>query len=206
MNYYMDNNLKGHIHSVSLDEREKLNGHKSACIWFTGLSGSGKSSIADRLDVRLSSLGYHTFMLDGDKVHHGLNKDLGFSNEDRKENIRRVAEVAKLFADSGLIVITSFISPFARDRKFARTRVGKKRFLEVYVKVPIEVCQSRDPKGLYKKTRIGQMKEFTGIDSPYEEPGNPEIIIENLNGTSIAYHVNSIIGYLAERKIIKSKK
>jgi adenylylsulfate kinase len=195
----MNNSLKDDIHKVTLKEREKLNGHKSACVWFTGLSGSGKSTIANKLDLTLTEMRLHSFLLDGDNVRRGLNKDLGFSKEDRHENIRRITEVVKLITNSGLVVITSFISPYRKDREFARDIIGKDRFIEVYVKVPIEVCEGRDPKGLYKKARNGEVKEFTGIDSPYEEPKDAEIIIENLNGSKVEEHVEKIV------KILKQK-
>jgi adenylyl-sulfate kinase len=190
----MNSNITWEKHKVSPEERQKIKGHKPACIWFTGLSGSGKSTIANQLDAELTGMGMNCFLLDGDNVRHGLNKDLGFSDLDREENIRRLAEVAKLFTDAGLIVIASFISPFRKDREFAREIIGTDKFIEVYVKVPIEVCEGRDPKGLYKKARKGEVKEFTGIDSPYEEPGSAEIVIENMNGSRVEEHVERIIG------------
>lgn len=163
--------------SITREHREQLNGHKGKVIWFTGLSGSGKSTLANALEEALHKKKYRTFILDGDNIRHGLNKDLGFSNEDRVENIRRIAEVAKLMMDAGLIVMTAFISPFEEDRKLAKTLIGSKNFLEIYMDTPLEVCERRDIKGLYKKARLGQLKNMTGIDSPYEVPAAPDITI-----------------------------
>lgn len=148
------------------------------CIWLTGLSGAGKSTLANLLEQRLAALGRHTYLLDGDNVRHGLNRDLGFSDADRTENIRRAAEVARLMVDAGLIVIVSFISPFESERKFARSLFADGQFKEVYVKASLAVCEARDTKGLYAKARLGQLPNFTGIDSPYEEPLDAEIVIE----------------------------
>lgn len=163
--------------SITREHREQLNRHKGKVIWFTGLSGSGKSTLANALEEALHRKNYRTFILDGDNIRHGLNKDLGFSNEDRVENIRRIAEVAKLMMDAGLVVITAFISPFKEDRRLAKELIGSKNFLEVYLDTPIEICEGRDIKGLYKKARLGQLKNMTGIDSPYEAPVSPDIII-----------------------------
>ena len=151
---------------------------KPCMIWFTGLSGSGKSTIADKLEQKLSALGKHTYLLDGDNVRQGLNKDLDFTNEARIENIRRVAEVGKLMLDAGLIVIVAFISPFKQERLMARNLLEKDEFYEIYVDTPIEICEKRDPKGLYKKARLGKLKNFTGIDSDYEIPKNPEMSLD----------------------------
>ena len=170
------------IHWQSLDVskagRARLNGHKSALLWFTGLSGSGKSTIANLVEKKLLAEGKHTYLLDGDNIRHGLNRDLGFTDDDRVENIRRVAEVAKLMADAGLIVMVSFISPFRAERDMARAMVEDGEFFEIHVSTPLDVAESRDVKGLYKKARAGQLKNFTGIDSPYEEPLNPEITVD----------------------------
>ena len=160
---------------VNKDLRAHLKGQSPAVLWFTGLSGSGKSTIANIVEKKLLALGRHTYMLDGDNVRHGLNRDLGFTDADRVENIRRVAEAAKLFVDAGLIVLVSFISPFRSERRTARELVQRGEFLEVFVDAPIEVCMARDPKGLYKRARAGEIKHFTGIDSPYEPPEHPEI-------------------------------
>ena len=165
-----------HRQALTIDRaaREALNGHRPAILWFTGLSGSGKSTIANALETRLHLLGAHTYLLDGDNVRHGLNRDLGFTDTDRVENIRRVAEVAKLFADAGMIVLVSFISPFRAERNMARELVEPGLFHEVFVDTPIEVCRQRDPKGLYRKADAGEIRNFTGIDSPYEQPEAPE--------------------------------
>jgi len=173
-----DRNLTRHVGQVSSEERERLFGHRPVTIWLTGLSGSGKSTLAYALEKRLTEEGHACFVLDGDNVRHGLNRDLGFSEDDRAENIRRVAEVAKLMNDSGLIVITSFISPFRADRAAAKEIIGADRFSEVFVDAPIEVCEQRDPKGLYAKARKGEIAEFTGISSPYEAPEEPSLVIE----------------------------
>lgn len=170
-------NIK-HSFRVTREIRENLAGHKGAIVWFTGLSGSGKSTIADRLESRLLKKGCRTYILDGDNIRTGLNKDLGFSDHDRTENIRRIGEVARLFFDAAIITIVSFISPFEKDRNMVRNFFDKGRFIEVWAKCPIKICETRDPKGLYKKVRQGLVKHFTGISSPYESPQHPEIILE----------------------------
>jgi len=175
----MGTNLTKHNFSVSREQREQISGHKGKVLWFTGLSGSGKSTLANSLDEKLNSKKYNTYILDGDNVRMGLNKDLGFAPEDRKENIRRISEVAKLFADSGKIVMTAFISPYSKDRDEARKLIGND-FVEIYVNTSLDQCIERDPKGLYKKALNGDIKGFTGIDAPYEEPQNPEIEIKNM--------------------------
>ena len=157
--------------------RSQLKGQTPKVLWFTGLSGSGKSTLANALDQRLHELGYHTYLLDGDNVRHGLNRDLGFQEEDRAENIRRVGEVSKLMLDAGLIVLVSFISPFKSERQQVRELMNPGEFFEVFVDTPIEVCEERDPKGLYKLAREGKLPNFTGISSPYEPPDNPELIL-----------------------------
>ena len=176
----MSTNLTKHNFLVSREQRERNNGHPGIVIWFTGLSGSGKSTIANELDVKLNKRGLKTYILDGDNVRVGLNKDLGFSPESRKENIRRISEVAKLFADSGTVVMAAFISPFKEDRESARDVSGSD-YVEVFVDTPIEECIKRDPKGLYKKAIAGEIKGFTGIDAPYEEPLSSEISLGNLS-------------------------
>jgi len=196
-------NIHKHNYSVTKQERILKNGHKSPVIWLTGLSGSGKSTIANYLESYLYEKNIKTYILDGDNVRMGLNKDLGFSVDDRNENIRRISEVAKLFSDSGTLVITAFISPFIEDRKKAREIIGDD-FIEVYLKTDIEICEKRDPKGLYKKARAGEIKNFTGIDSPYEEPINPEIIIETENFT-VDECSKKIYEYLIDKNIIKEK-
>lgn len=164
--------------AVKQCDRSQIKNHPSRCIWFTGLSGAGKTTIANLLEKTLLERGIHTYLLDGDNLRHGLNKDLGFSDADRTENIRRVAEVARLMLDAGLIVITSFISPFESDRQMARGLFSQCDFVEVFVKTPFGVCELRDPKGLYAKARKGELKGFTGIDSPYEAPKNPELSVD----------------------------
>jgi adenylylsulfate kinase len=175
--------------------RQEHNGHKSCILWFTGLSGSGKSTLADSVESRLFEMGMRTYILDGDNIRHGLNKGLAFSKEDRKENVRRISEVAKLFVDAGIIVLVSLISPFREDRNFARMLVEKEEFIEIYVKCAIEECEKRDPKGLYIKARKGEIAEFTGVSSPYEEPHNPDIVIDS-SKISIDESVTEIMCYL----------
>ena len=167
-------NIKWQELSISGAQRAVINGHKGCCIWFTGLSGSGKSTVANQLEKKLFELGAHTYILDGDNVRHGLNRDLGFTDADRVENIRRVAEVAKLMVDAGLITIVSFISPFRTERRYARELFKDDEFFEAFVDTPLEVCEGRDPKGLYRKARAGEIANFTGISSPYEPPENAE--------------------------------
>lgn len=166
-----------HEYSISREERNKRNQHRSFVIWFTGLSGSGKSTIANHLEKRLFQEGIQTFSLDGDNIRSGLNRGLSFSREDRLENNRRIAEVAKLFVDSGVVTITAFISPMKEDREQAKKIIGKENFVEVYINTPLKVCEERDVKGLYKKARNGEIENFTGISSPYEAPEQPDIQI-----------------------------
>lgn len=170
-----------HNTTVTHQDRVKLKRQQPVVLWFTGLSGSGKSTVANAVESKLLSLGKHSYLLDGDNVRHGLNKDLGFSDADRIENIRRIGEVAKLFLDSGAIVLTAFISPFISDRQQARELLAEKQFLEVFIDTPLKICEQRDPKGLYKKARKGEIKNFTGIDSKYEAPLNPEIHVKTAN-------------------------
>ncbi len=174
-------NIIWHSTSVTFEDRIELKNQKPVVLWFTGLSGSGKSTIANEVEIKLLQLRKHSYLLDGDNVRHGLNKDLGFSDADRVENIRRIGEVAKLFVDSGAIVLTAFISPFISDRKQARDLLDKEQFLEVFIDTPIDVCEQRDPKGLYKKARKGEIKNFTGIDSEYEAPESPDIHVRTEN-------------------------
>jgi bifunctional enzyme CysN/CysC len=170
--------VRWHEPTINKAERRRLNGHGSGVIWLTGLSGAGKSTLANELEGRLNARAVRTYLLDGDNVRHGLNRDLGFSVEDRAENIRRVAEVSKLMVDAGLVVITAFISPFRAERELARNLMADGEFVEVFVDTPLVVAEQRDPKGLYRKARCGELKHFTGIDSPYEVPEDPEIVID----------------------------
>lgn len=172
-------NVTWHDQAVSPEDRQKLNGHKGAVLWFTGLSGCGKSSVANAVDRMLHDQGIHSYLLDGDNIRLGLNKNLDFSADDRKENIRRIGEVAKLFCDSGTLVLTAFISPYQEDRQQIREMLGEGQFLEIYVNASLETCESRDPKGLYKKARAGEIKDFTGINAPYEAPKNSEIELDS---------------------------
>jgi bifunctional enzyme CysN/CysC len=187
------------IHWQALDvdkaSRAALKGQRGRVVWLTGLSGSGKSTIANLVEKRLHTDGRHTYLLDGDNVRHGLNKDLGFTDEDRVENIRRVAEVAKLMVDAGLIVLVSFISPFRAERRLARELQAEGDFVEVYVDTPLSVAEQRDVKGLYKKARAGELKNFTGIDSPYEAPENAEIVIDTTK-LSAAEAAEQIVAWL----------
>lgn len=194
-------NIIWHPAAISKSDRQSLNGHKSCVLWFTGLSGSGKSVLANAVDEKLYRKGIQSYVLDGDSIRHGLNKDLGFQTGDRIENIRRIGEVAKLFVDSGQMILTAFISPFREDRDMVRALFPKGEFFEIYVKCPLHVCEQRDPKGLYKKARNGEIKHFTGIDSPYEAPLSPDFIIES-DQTSISDGADLIINALQNRGII----
>ncbi|ANB61607.1 adenylyl-sulfate kinase [Anoxybacteroides amylolyticum] len=194
-------NIVWHHTAITKEDRRLKNGHHSAVLWFTGLSGSGKSTIANAVSKKLFELGVQNYVLDGDNIRHGLNKDLGFSAEDRTENIRRIGEVAKLFVDSGQFVLTAFISPFARDRQLVRQLLANDEFIEIYVKCPLEECEKRDPKGLYKKALNGEIREFTGIDSPYEEPISPELTIET-HHHSLEQCVEQVIAYLQHQQFI----
>jgi adenylylsulfate kinase len=171
-------NVTWYSNAVKRAERELLLKQKGVVLWFTGLSGSGKSTIANEVAYKLHLMRKLSYILDGDNIRHGLNKNLGFSPEDRKENIRRISEIANLFSDAGLITMTAFISPYRTDRDFCRELVGEGRFIEIYVKASLNTCENRDPKGLYKKARDGEIKDFTGINAPYEAPNNPEIVID----------------------------
>ena len=191
-------NIVWHDHHVSKQQRAKIKEQKPCILWFTGLSGSGKSTIANAVESRLLALQKHTYLLDGDNIRMGLNKGLGFSDEDRVENIRRIGEVAKLFVDSGLIVLTAFISPFKQDRQSVRELVDKGEFIEVFVDTPLSICESRDPKGLYRKARSGKIASFTGISSVYEEPEQAEIHIQT-NKVSIDEASQKVIEYLQNK-------
>ena len=196
------NNIIWHPTAVRKDDRQRLNGHRSAVLWFTGLSGSGKSTLADALEKRFYDCGIHTYLLDGDNIRHGLNRDLGFSAAERTENIRRVAEVARLLADAGCIVLTAFISPYRADRALARERMESGEFLEIYVRCSLEECERRDPKGLYAKARRGEIPSFTGVSDPYEEPQAPELEIDTGN-VSVEEAVEEILEELNRRGILR---
>ncbi|KFZ37080.1 adenylylsulfate kinase [Shewanella mangrovi] len=195
-------NVVWHQHQVSKTDRVKQKGiSRSAVLWFTGLSGSGKSTIANAVEQLLFAKGYHSYLLDGDNVRHGLNRDLNFSDDDRIENIRRIGEVSKLFVDSGLIVLTAFISPFQQDRALVRALHQEGEFVEVFIDTPLALCEQRDPKGLYKKARAGEIKHFTGIDSAYEAPVNPEIHVDTAS-QSIVECAEQIVAYLEQHHYI----
>lgn len=194
-------NITWHDSEVTKQDRQQLHGHKSATLWFTGLSGSGKSTISVELEKALFERKKHAFRLDGDNVRHGLNKNLGFSPEDRQENIRRIGEVSKLMVDAGLITITAFISPYREDRDNVRAMLDDNEFIEIYTQCSVEECERRDPKGLYKKARTGEIPEFTGISAPYEEPRNPEITIDT-EQLDVKDAVTQILNYLEEHQYI----
>lgn len=195
-------NIKWHHGKISRDDRVNLMKQKGGTIWLTGLSGSGKSTIAVELEHALIENKHQAYILDGDNIRHGLNKNLGFSPEDRSENIRRIGEVAKLFTDANIITITAFISPYRQDRDNARKLFQAGEFIEIYIKCPLEICEQRDTKGLYKKARKGEVKEFTGISAPYEEPLSPELTIDT-SKMSIEESTRTIIAYLEEKGYVK---
>jgi adenylylsulfate kinase len=194
-------NIIYHQASVTRQRRNKLNNHRSIVLWFTGLSGSGKSTLAHALEEKLFQKDCRTFVLDGDNVRHGLNSNLDFSEKGRTENIRRISEVSKLMLESGLIVMTAFISPFNKDRDEARQLISNDDFIEIYCKASLEACESRDVKGLYKKARAGEITNYTGIDSPYEVPENPELTIDTDN-QSLEESVSTILSFLESSGII----
>lgn len=194
-------NITWHDGQITKADRERLLHQKGIVIWFTGLSGAGKSTLALELEEKLFERGRLSYVLDGDNIRHGLNKNLGFSPEDREENIRRIGEVAKLFADAGIITMTAFISPYRSDRDQARRLLKEKEFIEVFVKVPLDVAEGRDTKGLYKKARAGEIAEFTGISAPYEEPDKPELIIDT-SLLNIKDSVDLVISYLEKNDLI----
>ncbi|MGD8534237.1 MAG: adenylyl-sulfate kinase [Candidatus Aminicenantes bacterium] len=197
-------NITWHQSALSKLDREKLLNQKGVVIWFTGLPSSGKSTLAHAVEEELHTRGHLSYVLDGDNVRHGLNKNLGFSPEDREENIRRIGEVANLFAQAGVITMTAFISPYRRDREKARQLLAREEFIEVFVKVSLEEAEQRDPKGLYKKARAGEIKEFTGISAPYEEPLNPELAVDT-DKLDLAKSKDMVIQYLEEKKIISKE-
>jgi len=190
-----------HNATVTRERRNQLNDHKSVVIWFTGLSGSGKSTLAHSVEEELHNLDCRTFVLDGDNVRHGLSSNLSFSDDDRKENIRRIGEAAKLMMESGVIAMTAFISPFKKDRNLVRQLLPQGDFIEIYCNASLEACESRDVKGLYKRARAGEIKNYTGIDSPYEAPDNPELIIDTESET-LEESVTKVIDFLKSKEII----
>ncbi|RPI03813.1 MAG: adenylyl-sulfate kinase [Calditrichaeota bacterium] len=194
-------NITWHEGDITKLDREKFLGQRGVVLWFTGLSASGKSTLAHAVEKRLFENGNLCYVLDGDNIRHGLNKNLGFSPEDREENIRRIGEVAKLFADVGVVVMTAFISPYRSDRQKARDLMPSGEFIEIYVKIPVSVAEQRDPKGLYKKARAGEIKEFTGISAPYEEPENPELIVDT-SELSLQESVDKVITYLIKAGVM----
>lgn len=201
----MNNNLVWHHALIQREHRQKQNGHRSAVLWFTGLSGAGKSTLAHAVEERLHHLGCSTYVLDGDNVRHGLCGDLGFSVADRSENIRRIGEMAKLMIDAGVITLTAFISPFRADRERVRGMVMHGEFIEIYCHCPVEVCETRDVKGLYQRARAGEVKDFTGISSPYEAPLNPELVIDTAN-QPLADCVMQVLDYLRGRGLLPADR
>lgn len=193
-----DTNIVWHHHHISKEERSAHKNQKPCILWFTGLSGSGKSTIANALESKLFSYGKHTYLLDGDNVRHGLNKDLGFDEKSRVENIRRIGEVGKLFVDAGMIVLSAFISPFRSDRTIVKELMQEGEFIEVFIDTPLETCEQRDPKGLYQKARTGEIANFTGISSPYEAPQNPAIHIKTME-SNVEESVTQIMAYLEKK-------
>lgn len=199
----MKNHVVWHDVNITRKDRNSLNGHKSGLIWFTGLSASGKSTIAHSVEKKLYDIGYRTYVLDGDNVRHGINSNLGFSREDRKENLRRIAELSKLFVDAGILVLAAFISPYSEDRKYIMSRFQDDNYLEIYVKCSIQECENRDPKGQYKKARKGIIKNYTGISAPYEEPEDPDLVIDT-EILDIKTSVQKIIELLEKKNMLKS--
>ena len=194
-----NSNIRWEHRKLSREDYLERNGHPSMVLWFTGLSGAGKSTLAQRVEEKLFEKGWYTYILDGDNVRHGLNSDLGFSEPDRRENIRRVGEVAKLFTDAGVVVLAAFISPYREDRDRVRALFEPGDFIEIHVKCALDVCEKRDPKGLYRKSRAGDLPEFTGIDSPYEEPLAPELVVDTA-GLDINQSVALILDHLQGRE------
>ena len=198
---HSDKNIKWHNLTIDREKLERMRGHKGIVLWFTGLSGSGKSTLANALNESLHKRGLSTFILDGDNIRHGLCKDLGFSDEDREENIRRIGEVANLFMNAGIITITAFVSPFKNDREKVKNIIGPQDFIEVYCAASLNVCESRDTKGLYKKARTGEIKDFTGISSPYEPPSEPNIVVDT-GSLDIKNSVQKIIDHLIQINLL----
>ena len=198
-------NIVWHNPTVTRERRQKMNGHRSCVLWFTGLSGAGKSTMAHAVEEMLHRASCHTFVLDGDNVRHDLSSNLGFSDDDRRENNRRIGEAAKLMMDAGVITLTAFISPFRADRAIARQLTNDGEFLEIYCKASLATCEARDPKGLYKKARAGLIKNYTGIDSPYEEPENPDLVVDT-DQLTLEQSVESVLELLHERGILSSQQ
>ena len=198
-------NLTWHVGEVPRETRERIHGHRGATLWLTGLSGSGKSTLSHRVEKKLIERGVFAYVLDGDNVRHGLNKDLGFSPEARVENIRRVAEVAKLFTEAGAVVITAFISPYRADRDLARALFPEGDFVEIHVAASLEVCESRDPKGLYKKARAGQIPDFTGISAPYEAPSAPELVVDT-GAADVDACADQVLAYLEKHGYLTGER
>ena len=196
----MMENIVWHHATVTRERREKLNNHRSVILWFTGLSSSGKSTLAHAVEEQLHQKGCSTFVFDGDNVRHGLCRDLGFSDMDRKENIRRIGEMSKLIIEAGVIALTAFISPFKKDRDQIRQLVSQDDFIEIYCDCPLKVCEQRDPKGLYRRARAGEIKVFTGISSPYEAPQNPELVVDTEK--PLIECVDLVMKYLNERRVV----
>jgi len=194
-------NVTWHVGEVDREARHAAHGHRGAVLWFTGLSGSGKSTIAHRVERLLVERGVFAYVLDGDNVRHGLNADLGFSADEREENIRRIGEVARLFADAGAVILSAFISPYQRDRDRVRALLGQGEFIEVYVDTPLEVCEARDPKGLYGKARAGEIANFTGLDAPYEAPNAPEIHLKTTE-ISVDQAAERVVSYLEAHAVV----
>lgn len=197
----MTDNVIWHERLVNRRERNLMNKHKSGVVWFTGLSASGKSTIAHHLEKDLFDRGIRAYVLDGDNVRHGINSNLGFSREDRKENLRRIAEVSKLYVDAGIVVLAAFISPYREDRAYVKEVVGAEDFFEIYVQCSLDVCENRDPKGLYKKARAGIIKNYTGIDAPYEEPLTPDLVINTVE-LDVESSVTKVLTFLDNQKFI----
>jgi len=196
-----DPNIVWHERLVSKQERNRLNKHRSGIVWFTGLPASGKSTLAHHLEKELFNRGIRAYVFDGDNVRHGLCSNLGFSREDRRENLRRIAEMCKLFIDAGIVVLTAFVSPYREDREYVRNLIGNDSFFEVYIKCSVDVCEKRDPKGHYKKAKEGIIKNFTGVSDPYEEPENPDLIIDT-EKLDVESSVQSVLELLGKKKFI----
>jgi adenylylsulfate kinase len=197
----LEKHIIWHETLVNRKDRNRINKHKSGLIWFTGLSAAGKSTIAHHMEKDLFDRGIRAYVLDGDNVRHGINSNLGFSREDRKENLRRIAELSRLFVDAGVVVLAAFVSPYREDREFIKEIVGSKYFYEIFVKCPVEVCEQRDPKGMYKKARAGIIKGYTGVDAPYEVPESPDLVIDTVE-LDVESSVNSVLEFLDERKFL----